>query len=140
MDASGLLAWYELMDVFSSSFTVTPSLVSSSQPTSVLPVLQQASPSLVSGGQQAWMFPSSSSPDYPSTGAVTSSSARSGWNKRKKHVAFEPNSGGAAKTRAVAPQSSSRPSDDSPLHYSKFVKVQVCSVGRVTCWSDSFVN
>jgi hypothetical protein len=86
------------------------------------------------------MFPSSSSSAYPSPGAVTASSARNGGNKRKQHAAFEPKSGGAAATRAVAPQSSSRTSGDAPLRYSKLVKVQVCSVGRVTCWSDSFVN
>jgi hypothetical protein len=126
--------------VFSNSFTVIPSLVSSSQPTSVLPVLQQATPSPVSGGQQAWMFPSSSSSAYPSPGAVTTSSARSGGNKRKQNVAFEPRSGGAAATRAVAPQSSSRPSGSSSSNYNKFVKVQVCSVGRVACWAKTFVN
>jgi len=126
--------------VFSNSFTVIPSLVSSSQPTSVLPVLQQATPSPVSGGQQAWMFPSSSSSAYPSPGAVTPSSARGGGNKRKQNVAFEPRSGGAAATRAVAPQSSSRPSGRSSSNYNKFVKVQVCSVGRVACWAKTFVN
>ena len=126
--------------VFSNSFTVTPGLVSSSQPTSVLPVLQQASPFPVSGGQQAWMFPSSSSSAFPSTDAVTSSSARSGRNKRKQHVAFEPKSGGVDATRTVAPQSSSRLSANSSLRFNKFVKAQVCSVGRVARWSNYFVN
>jgi hypothetical protein len=86
------------------------------------------------------MFPSSSSSAFPSQNAATSSSARSGGNKRKQHVTFEPKSGGGDAARAIAPQSSSRPSANSSLRYNKFVKAQVCSVGRVARRSNCFVN